>query len=161
MIRRVEKQDAAAICSIYNYYIVSTAISFEESEVSVEEMEERIASHGDDYPWLVSCTDDGRVTGYCYASPWGPRSAYRFSAELSVYIDKNAHGQGIASALYRELFALLRKNMVHAVFACISVPNDPSRLFHEKMGFVNVAQFREIGRKFNKWIDVCYWELML
>lgn len=158
MIRSADKDDAAAFCGIYNYYIQNTSVTFEEQPVSVSEMEQRIADHLKDYPWLVFEDDTGRVTGYCYASKWRTRPAYGHSVELSVYVDRNEHKKGIASALYGALFPLLQNCSVHAAVAGIALPNEPSRLLHEKFGFTNVARFKDIGRKFGTWTDVGYWE---
>ncbi len=85
-IREVKRVDAAQIVEIYNYYIESTAISFEEEPVSVETMEQRIGeilSYG--LPWLVA-EKQGKVVGYAYAGRWKPRSAYRFTIEPSIYV---------------------------------------------------------------------------
>jgi L-amino acid N-acyltransferase YncA len=160
MIRDAEITDASALCGIYNYYIENTSVTFEEQKVSVQEMQHRIEDHRKDFPWLVCVNEAGSVTGYCYATKWRQRSAYSHSVELSIYVDKDQHKKGIATALYRELFPLLKNMNVHVMVAGISLPNDPSRLFHEKLGFSKIAQFREIGKKFGVWTDVGYWEYL-
>jgi L-amino acid N-acyltransferase YncA len=111
-------------------------------------------------PWLVWEEED-RVLGYCYAKPWRPRSAYRYSVECTVYVNIDSHGRGIGSALYRRLIAELQDRGFHAVIGGILVPNEASVALHEALGFEKVAHLREVGWKFGKWRDVGYWELLL
>jgi L-amino acid N-acyltransferase YncA len=103
----------------------------------------------------------GKVVGYAYASKWKSRSAYRYAVESTVYLDPRFTGQGIGRHLYGSLIAELRQRSLHAVIGGIALPNPASIALHERMGFVKVAHFKEIGWKFNQWIDVGYWELIL
>jgi len=80
MIRPVIDSDVQDICSIYNYFVENTSISFEENVISYNEMEQRIATQSIDYPWLVY-EDEGKVVAYAYANKWKDRSAYRFTLE--------------------------------------------------------------------------------
>jgi phosphinothricin acetyltransferase len=160
MIRPAGRGDARQICDIYNHYVVNTAISFEEVPVSQDEMGDRIQSVMPNLPWLVS-EIDGTVAGYAYASGWRTRSAYRFSVESSVYVDRNLVGQGIGRQLYEALVKELRARNLHCVLGGIALPNAASVALHEAMGFKKVAHLTEVGRKFNQWIDVGYWELTL
>jgi phosphinothricin acetyltransferase len=160
MIRPVELEDAAALCALYNHYIANSIVTFEEQPVPVDEFRHRIDTIIESYPWLVSEVD-GEIAGYVYAGPWKMRNAYRFSAETTVYLDTRFQGKGIGTALYEGLFLELRERDIHAVMAGIALPNDASVALHEKVGFAKVAHFEEVGRKFNKWIDVAYWELKL
>ena len=90
---------------------------------------------------------------------WKARSAYRFSVESTVYIDQNSIGNGIGSLLYKELLSNLKNSRIHSVIGGIALPNPSSIALHEKYGFKKVAQFKEVGIKFDKWIDVGYWQL--
>ncbi len=160
MIRAATPDDAAAIAAIYNHYIATTTISFEEQAVTAAEMAQRIRDVSTTLPWLVR-EDGGRIAGYAYATKWRVRSAYRFSAETSVYVEHGRGGQGIGSALYTALLAELRARGVHMAIGGIAQPNPASVALHERLGFVKVAHFSEVGRKFDRWIDVGYWELKL
>jgi phosphinothricin acetyltransferase len=124
-------------------------------------MAQRIRDVSAVLPWLVHEDAAGRVTGYAYATKWRVRSAYRFSAETSVYVAPGQGGQGIGSALYTALLAALRQRGVHMAIGGIAQPNPASVALHERLGFVKVAHFSEVGRKFDRWIDVGYWELRL
>lgn len=160
MLRDCTKQDAGPLCAIYNHYVEQTAITFEEVPVYADEMARRIAEVTSRLPWLV-WEQEGTVVGYAYAAPWKPRSAYRHSVETTIYLDSDAQGRGIGSLLYRSLVARLRSLDVHCAVGGIALPNPASVALHEKLGFRNIGQFREIGRKFGRWIDVGYWELRL
>ena len=160
MIRNAEARDAKAISEIYNYYILNTVITFEESPVDEAEMARRIAHVRERLLWLVEEVD-GEVIGYCYATEWRVRSAYRFSVESTVYLKNGCGGNGIGTKLYQELIHQLKHKNVHTVIGGISLPNDSSVALHEKMGFVNIARFKEVGFKMDKWVDVGYWQLLI
>lgn len=156
-VRAVAAADAAAICAIYNPYIAETVISFEQSPVSEAEMARRIRDTTAHYPWLVA-EIEGNVVAYAYASRWRTRAAYDWALESTVYVDKAYTGRGIAKPLYLELLRLLQAQGIHAVIGCIALPNDASVALHEKCGFVKVAHFPQVGRKFERWVDVGFWQ---
>ena len=159
MIRNVKIADAKAICDIYNYYVINAIISFEEKSVSEAEMAERIQSRGEK-PWIV-CEENNRILGYAYTRNWRSRHAYRYAVESGVYLTPNETGKGLGTVLYRELLDRFKKIGIHVVIGGIALPNPASVALHEKFGFEKVAHFKEVGFKFNKWIDVGYWELVL
>lgn len=160
MIRSVQPEDAAQICDIYNHYVRETVVTFEESPVSAAEMAQRIADITVRLPWLV-WEEDGAVLGYAYASPWKVRAAYRHSVEASIYLPPHATGRGIGSNLYKALIEDVRRRDIHAVIGGAALPNPASVALHERLGFEKVAQFRQVGFKFGKWVDVAYWQLVL
>ncbi len=159
MIRNATLKDAGQICDIYNHYIENTIITFEEEPLSAAQMEKRISEIIAFLPWIVY-EEKGRILGYAYADRWKGRSAYRFSAEATVYLEKNSMGKGIGTELYRRLLEELKARKMHAVMGGIALPNEICKRLHEKLGFKKVAHFPEAGYKFNKWIDVGYWELI-
>ncbi|WP_097459380.1 arsinothricin resistance N-acetyltransferase ArsN1 family B [Mangrovitalea sediminis] len=159
-LREAAPDDAAAICELYNPYVLNTAITFEVEPVTPEEMAQRIASVTTTLPWLV-CYEGRQLLGYAYATPWRPRAAYRHSVESSIYLAEGASGRGLGTRLYGALFDALRQRPVHAVFGGITLPNAGSVALHEKMGFRKVGHLQEVGWKFDRWIDVGYWQLLL
>lgn len=159
-IRPASPADASAICAIYNHYIEQTTITFEESLVSVDEMQTRIRDHKTNLPWLVYCEGEN-VVAYAYATPWRARSAYRFSVETTVYVHKDHARKGIARALYQSLIGQLRDAKLHCAIAGIALPNEASIGLHEAFGFEKVAEFKEVGMKFGQWVHVGYWQLRL
>ena len=160
-LRNASPDDADAIVAIYNHYVDNTVISFEEQTVSAAAMRQRIGDVLDaGLPWLVAEVD-GKVAGYAYATKWRVRPAYRFSVESSVYLAVDQARKGLGAALYARLIASLREAGVHLVIGGIALPNVASVALHEKMGYKKVAHFEEVGRKFDRWIDVGYWQLTL
>ena len=158
MIRSASFSDATAICTIYNHYIINTPITFEEEVVSEDEMAERIRETLSAFPWLVY-EESGEVLGYAYASKWRTRFAYRYSAESTIYLRHDQAGRGIGHCLYAQLLSELRKGRLHSIIGGIALPNEASQRLHEKLGFKKVAHFEQVGWKFEKWIDVGYWQL--
>jgi phosphinothricin acetyltransferase len=160
MIRPATPDDASAIVDIYNHYIATTTISFEEQPVAPDEMAARIRDVTAALPWFVY-ESEGKVAGYAYATKWRARSAYRFSAETSVYVAPGQGGKGIGSTLYKTLLEELRAREIHMAIGGIAQPNPASVALHESLGFEKVAHFKQVGRKFDRWVDVGYWELQL
>jgi len=160
MIRGVYTEDAEAVCSIYNHYVKNTIFTFEENPVSTEEMKDRIAEATVSLPWVV-WEENGEIKGYAYASKWKTRSAYRFSVESSIYLQPDFIGKGAGRKLYETLISELRNLSLHTVIGGIALPNESSVALHERLGFLKVAHFKEVGWKFGRWIDVGYWERLL
>jgi phosphinothricin acetyltransferase len=159
-IRPVAVADATAICAIYNPYVQNTVITFEQKQIPKKEMAKRIEEYTAQYPWLVA-EANGKVVAYAYATRWRARAAYDQTLESTIYVDKDYTGRGIAKPLYLELLRQLKARGVHAVVGCIALPNDASVALHEKCGFVKVAHFPQVGRKFERWVDVGFWQVTL
>jgi phosphinothricin acetyltransferase len=159
-IRAVNAADAAAICAIYNLYVQTTVITFEQADISESDMVKRIQEYTALYPWLVA-EADGKVVAYAYASRWRARAAYDQTAESTIYVDKNYTGRGIGRPLYLELLRELKARGMHVVVGGIALPNDASVALHEKCGFEKVAHFPQVGRKFERWVDVGFWQVTL
>lgn len=160
MIRPASEGDVPAICSIYNHYVLNTCITFEEEAVLEADMNGRIEEVTSTLPWVV-LQDRDELVGYAYASRWKSRCAYRYSAESTVYLRQDRIGRGFGRRLYEHLIEKLREAGMHSVIGGIALPNLSSQHLHEKMGFRKVAHFEQVGWKFNRWIDVGYWELIL
>jgi phosphinothricin acetyltransferase len=161
MIRDAAPADAAAVAAIYNHYIEHTVITFEVDALGDDDMRARIAKvQSAGYPWLV-WDEAGEVRGYAYARQFRDRAAYEHSAEATVYLALGATRRGIGSALYGELVSRLRAGGTHLVVGGIALPNEASVALHESLGFTRVGTFNEIGRKFDRWIDVGFWQLGL
>ena len=159
IIRPFSAGDEHAICEIYNHYVERTVVTFEEQPLTPQQMRERIESYVISYPWLV-CVIDGAVAGYSYASKFHPRSAYRHTAELTVYLRHGFERRGLGRQLYQPLIDHLQAQGCHAMIAIIALPNEGSVGLHEALGFSKVAHFSQVGRKFGQWVDVGYWQRM-
>jgi L-amino acid N-acyltransferase YncA len=161
IVRAGAAEDAEAVAAIYNHYVTNTVVTFEEEAVSPAEISRRIAEvQAGSLPFLVA-ERASAVVGYAYASRWRPRRAYRFSTEVTVYVDAAQGGQGIGSALYTRLLAQLRDGGIHAAMGGIALPNEASVRLHEKFDFKKVAHFEAVGFKLDRWIDVGYWQRIL
>ena len=153
--------DAEAIARIYNYYVANTVITFEEEAVSATDMAARIAeAQSLSLPWLVA-EIEGAIAGFAYARRWRPRSAYKYSAETTIYLERGYEGRRIGTTLYSMLLPLLRERGIHVAIGGVALPNDASIALHEKLGFERVATFRQVGFKHDRWVDVAYWQLVL
>jgi len=161
IIREATTNDALVICNIYNYYVLNTAITFETAAVSVQEMQERIQEVLDSGLQYFIAEIDHHVVGYCYLHRWNNRCAYSSTKEVSIYLDKDVRYQGIGKQLFGFLLKNVNYDQTHVLISGICIPNEASVHLHEKFGFKQISQMKEIGRKFDKWCDVGHWELIL
>jgi phosphinothricin acetyltransferase len=154
------ERDAAACAAIYAPYVERTPISFEERPPDALEMEARISRCAATHPWLVA-EEGGEVVGYAYARQHLERAAYRWAADVSVYLAANRRGEGLGRSLYERLFVHLRRQNFQIACAGITLPNDASVRLHESLGFIQVGVSPRIGWKSGSWHDVSWWQLEL
>lgn len=155
VIRTATPDDTGAIAAIYEPYVRETAITFETCPPDAREFARRIAETSKRFPYFV-CQSDGGICGYAYAHEYRERAAYRFDAELSVYVRSDKKGLGIGRALYTKLIDTLARQGFVNLYACIAVPNEPSVGFHSSFGFIRIGLFEKTGYKFGRWHD-CVW----
>lgn len=155
-VRVATPADASAIQAIYAPMVLNTAISFELTPPTVDEMAERIAATLPMYPYLVAKMN-GDVVGYAYASQHRAREAYRWSVDVTVYVDPAVHRKGVGRALYQRLLPLLEKQGFHTAYAGIALPNAGSIGIHEALGFTHIGTYPEVGYKHGQWHSVGYW----
>ena len=158
-IRAATAADADAIAAVYRPYVADTVISFETEPPDGAEIANRMAA-APRLPWLVA-ERAGRITGYAYASAHRARAAYRWSADVSVYLDAGERGQGTGRALYARLLETVRELGYVNAYAGITLPNPASVGLHEAMGFRPVGVYRNVGHKSGRWYDVGWWQLTL
>jgi phosphinothricin acetyltransferase len=132
-------------------------VSFEAQPPTVKEMADRISAA---YAWVLA-EHEGVTLGYAYASPHRERAAYRWAADVAVYIAADHHRAGVGRALYTRLFEQLRTIGLWTLCAGVTQPNDASNGLHCAMGFVPVGTYRRIGWKAGAWHDVQWWQLDL
>jgi L-amino acid N-acyltransferase YncA len=161
MLRHADaSRDAAACAAIYAPFVRDTAVSLEEVPPDAAEMAARIAQIEAAHPWLV-LEDEGQVVGFAYASQHRVRAAYRWAADVTVYIEPSRHRRGAGRRLYGALMDALRAQGLRMACAGITLPNGASVGLHESMGFVPVGVYRHIGWKLGEWRDVGWWQLDL
>lgn len=171
MLRAATADDFDAIAAITAHYVERTAIHFAYAPPTAAEL--RGQWQGDErHPWLVATEDEagddapdagvaGRVIGYAKAGPWRTRDAYRWSAELGIYLAPTRCRRGIGSALLAALLARMVARGFHAAIAGITLPNPASVRLFEAAGFARVGAFREVGWKHDAWHDVGFWQRLL
>ncbi len=163
-IENVTEDDAAELLEIYSYYVKNTAISFECTLPTVEEFRLRIKNTLKKYPY-ISAKCDGKIVGYAYAGSFIAREAYKFSAELTIYVDKNFRKCGIGKKLYGELQERLKKMGITNFYACIGYPDIEDEYltlnsvqFHKHLGFTIAGKFTDCGFKFNRRYSMVWME---
>jgi L-amino acid N-acyltransferase YncA len=154
------ERDAAACAAIYGPYVDGSPASFEEVAPTPQQLAERIATTTRTHPWLV-IDDEGRVAGFAYASQHRARAAYRWAADVGIYVDPEYQRSGAGRRLYEALFVLMRRQQLRVACAGITLPNEASIGFHRALGFEPVGVYREIGYKHGAWHDVSWWQLAL
>lgn len=161
MIREAQADDAAVLAELYNYFVEQTVTTFETDPIDAAEMASRVAEvQRLGLPWLV-LEEGGAVCGYACAVRWKGRAAYSRSVESTIYLAQGYAGRGLGVPLYNALLQQLAGLGVHCVLAGIALPNAASVGLHEKLGFDKVAHFAEVGRKFDHWVDVGYWQRLI
>jgi phosphinothricin acetyltransferase len=123
-------------------------------------MAERIRKTLEWTPWLVALSDD-QVVGYAYASRHRERAGYRWSVDISVYVDAAHHRRGVGRQLYAELLAILKRQGFVNAYAGITTPNPASVALHEQLGMVPIATYEEVGYKFGQWLPVTWFQMRL
>ena len=159
-IRSATADDASAVLEIYGPAIEQTTATFETEVPSEGEIRERITRALATHAWLVA-ESAGHVGAYAYGGPHRSRNAYRFSAEVSVYVHPDYRRRGLARSLYEELFTNLAARGYYHAFAGISAPNKASEELHQRLGFESIGVFKNVGLKFGRWHDVSWWQRKL
>lgn len=159
-IRFATENDALGILDVYSPYVSFSSVTFECEVPRPFEMQRRINTVTNKYPWLV-CEKDGVIAGFAYAQDFFVREAYSWDAELSVYIREDFQRCNIASALYFALLEILKTQGFCAAFAKITMPNDKSISFHSAFGFSEAGHLTHAGYKLGEWHDVKILEKLL
>jgi phosphinothricin acetyltransferase len=159
-VRAATLDDLEALTEIYNHYIVHSAITFDLRPFTPTERRPWFDDHADAGPHrlLVATDDEGTCLGYSTSSRWRAKPAYNTTVEVTVYCHPDARGRGCGTALYGALFAALEREDVHTVVAGVSLPNPASLSLHERFGFRPVGVFHAVGRKFDRFWDVAWFE---
>ena len=153
-IRPATLDDLSAINGIYNFYVCGSTATFDLDPWTIEERWEWFRRHGERHPVLVS-EADGLVTGWCSLSPLRAKAGYKFTAEDSIYIQDDWRGRGIGRALLGRLLEEARRLDYHTVIALIGdSANQASIALHQSLGFRLIGVEREVGYKFDRWLDV-------
>ncbi len=167
VIKKATPDNAEALLNIYTYYVTNTAISFEYDVPTVEEFRNRIVKTLANYPYLVA-EIESKIVGYTYAGPFVGREAYKYSAELTIYINHDLLGEGIGGKLYKALEDELESKGIFNLYACIGYPDVEDEYltmnsinFHKHLGFEICGRFQKCGYKFNRWYNMAWMEKII
>jgi L-amino acid N-acyltransferase YncA len=157
-VRPASAVDLPAIAEIYDHEVAVSVATFDLEPRSPAYWAQRLASTEPGDHLLVAVEGD-IVLGCAYSSSYRPRPGYRFTRETSIYLDRTARGRGIGRVLYPALVSAVRASGIHTLLAVVALPNDASERLHRACGFEKVGVMREVGWKFERWIDVAWYEL--
>ena len=163
-IRDAQIEDTERLLEIYSHYILNTAVSFEYDVPTLDEFKERIRNIKKKYPYLV-CEKDGKIIGYVYASAYSPRAAYNWTVTTSIYVDKDCRRIGAGALLYKELEKRLKEIGIVNLLAGVAFSENEdeylshdSPKFHLKQDYYEVAHMKEVGKKFDRWYDLKWYQ---
>ena len=157
VIRDIRESDAAGCLEIYNYYIENSTATFEETILSAEEFLQRIRRISEKYPFIAA-EENGRIIGYAYLDVYNQRSAYRYTADLSIYLSNESVSRGIGGRLLSEIESSAEKMEIRSIISIITGENSASLIFHERHGFIRRGQLKNVGLKFGKELDVFFYQ---
>ncbi len=160
-IRAAVDGDLDTVAAIYDREVREGTATFDLAPPPRSKWEGLLAStHPGDH-FLAAADEDGAVLGFAYSSAFRPKGAYDATREVTIYLDPAAAGRGLGRILYDDLLARLAAGGVRTALACIALPNDASEALHRACGFERQGVLREVGRKFDRWIDVVWWQRIL
>lgn len=153
--------DVDALNAIYGHAVHTSTATFDITAPPADYWLTRIRSVEPGDHVMVANHDDGPVLGFAYSGVFRPRPAYRFTRETSIYLAPEVTGRGLGGALYAVLLDLLRADGMHLAVAVVAGPNAASHALHRSAGFQEVGTLREVGRKFDRWVDTTWYQLGL
>lgn len=161
-IRDAQSTDAADVGAIYGFHVADGAGSFEEVAPATDEIRRRMeAVRARGLPWRVA-EAVGSIVGYCYASPYHSRSAYKFTVQTSIYVARDWQHRGVGIALLNEVVAACKRLGYCQIMAAIGDShNDAALKLHARAGFRTIGHAVRVGVKFGRWTDVVYMQRFL
>jgi phosphinothricin acetyltransferase len=158
-VRAGRLTDVPALTEIYNHYVRTSGVTFDTTEFTVEARLEWFSHYAATGPHRLLVASDGDdVLGYVTSSPFRPKPGYLTSVETTVYLRPGATGRGLGARLYRALFVAIAGEDLHRAYAGVALPNDASIALHKALGFRELGTYLEVGRKFDRYWDVVWFE---
>jgi phosphinothricin acetyltransferase len=159
--RAATESDLHAIAAIYRHAVEHTTATFDLEPPDLDYWRARLDGESPGDHLIVAVDAEDVPVGYAYSWSYRPRAAYDASRETSIYLDEKVRGQGVGKLLYPALLETMSISGVHTAVALVAVPNPASERLHVSCGFEEVGRLREVGRKFDQWIDVKWYQRML
>ncbi len=160
-IRPAVESDLSDIATIYNHEVANSTATFDLEAPTLAYWREKLEGNHEGDHLLVAVDDDNDVVGYAYSWSYRPRPAYALTRETSIYLDPSVRGRGIGRVLYPALLDAMARSGVHTAVALVALPNPGSVALHKAVGFEHVGTMREVGFKFDQWIDVEWYQKLL
>lgn len=159
-IRRAGAEDVPAIGGVYGHAVRTSVATFDIDDPPDSYWHDKVRSRtlGDH---VLVVEEDDTVLGFAYSTAFRPRPAYALTRETSIYLAPEAVGRGLGRLTYGRLLDLLRADGMHTALAVVAQPNPASTALHEAFGFQLIGTLREVGRKFDRWVDTHWYQLML
>lgn len=159
-IRPAQARDLNRLVEIYNHYITETHSTFDTQPFAVGARAQWFTRFSETGPYRLFVAEiDGGVAGYASSLPFKTRPAYSTSVETAIYLDPAHTGNGLGKRLYGHLLEeLVVEETLHRAYGGVALPNPASVALHEKLGFERVATYHEVGYKFGRFWDVCWYE---
>lgn len=162
ILRPATRADLPGILEIYNHAVIHTTASYELAPVSLESREQWFeARQKAGFPIFVAEGEGGEVLGFATYGTFRERAGYAGTVEHSVYIRDGYRGGGLGFLLMQRLIAEARAQGLHVMLGSVDADNAGSIAFHERLGFRQVAHFHQVGRKFGRWLDMVFMQLLL
>jgi L-amino acid N-acyltransferase YncA len=160
-IRPAVENDLPDVATIYNHEVANSHATFDLEPPTLAYWHQRLSGAHEGDHLLVAVDEDEDVVGYAYSWSYRPRPAYNRTRETSIYLDPSVRGQGVGRVLYPALLDTMAESGVHTAVALVALPNPGSEKLHLACGFECVGMMREVGYKFDQWVDVAWYQKML
>ena len=160
-IRTATEADIPALLEIYNDIIINTTAVWHEEPHTLTMRQEWFALKKEQGFPVFAAVENDVVIGFSTIGPFRPWFGYRYTVENSVYVATGSRGKGVAKLLLPPLIEAAKQLGLHAIVAGIEASNEASIALHNKFGFVEVAHFKEVGFKFDRWMDLKFLELIV
>ena len=159
-IRAATESDLTGIAAIYGHEARTGIATFDTEPRSIDQWRELLESttRGDH---LLVATDDEAVVGYAHSAAYRPKPCYAGTREMSIYLTPEAQGQGLGRRMYEDLLGWQVADGIRTVVAAVALPNPGSLALHRACGFAEVGVMHQVGRKFDRWIDVLWMQKQL
>lgn len=160
VFEKVKEEHIDELLDIYTYYILNTTATFHEKPLTVEEMKELVFFENPRYEAYV-IKNESEICGYVILTQFKKREAYDNTGEVTVYLKNNYTGKGIGSYALNYIEAIARNKEFHVLVAIICGENEKSIKLFERYGYEKCAHYKEVGKKFGKWLDVVAYQKIL
>jgi len=160
LVRDAIEKDVDSINNIYNYEVLNGVATFDTEPKTYEERLEWLNHHSSKYPCIV-VEKEGKTLAWGSLTQYSTRKAYDGTCEISIYVDKESRGMGLGKIIIAELLERAKKNGIHVILSRVAGENEASKTLHINFGFELVGILKEVGYKFDRYIDVNFYQKLI